>query len=556
MNAPSEDSSDWNTLREKVIGLGERSTQKSYYPELQQRLAQLERFRALLDQANDAIFLLQVPSGRLIDVNESACRQLRATRERLLASTIDDLIPAVAWQQIRSFSTHKQAMENGAETITTVLQKEDGEKEDGETFPTEMTVQSVELEEDTYAIVVARDITERKKMEEQLRRQEQLAAIGQLAAGIAHDFRNLLSTVILYAQLSMRERDLPPSVAQKLQTIVDESYKATDLVQQILDFSSRAMIKTEPINLTALTADVLNVLSRTLPETIHLTLDVAGTAAGAYIAKVDPGRIQQALTNLALNARDAMPEGGALRFALSRMEKRPGKIPESDQASTEWLCLAVSDTGSGMTEEVQKHLFEPFFTTKEVGKGTGLGLAQVYGIVRQHDGYIDVTSAPGEGTTFTLCFPAYQEQIAPRESEAQAPIPVGQGETILLVEDEPRLRNAERAMLEALGYRVVTAKNGRDALVQCQTAGRLEEHCPRIDLVITDLVMPELGGEELLRELQKVRPTLPVLAVTGYALQKKDLDQMKEIGFVDVLAKPFDMEQLARVVKRVIALGT
>jgi two-component system, cell cycle sensor histidine kinase and response regulator CckA len=551
MNAPSEDSSDWNTLREKVIGLGERSTQKSYYPELQQRLAQLERFRALLDQANDAIFLLQVPSGRLIDVNESACRQLRATRERLLASTIDDLIPAVAWQQIRSFSTHKQAMENGAETITTVLQKEDGE-----TFPTEMTVQSVELEEDTYAIVVARDITERKKMEEQLRRQEQLAAIGQLAAGIAHDFRNLLSTVILYAQLSMRERDLPPSVAQKLQTIVDESYKATDLVQQILDFSSRAMIKTEPINLTALTADVLNVLSRTLPETIHLTLDVAGTAAGAYIAKVDPGRIQQALTNLALNARDAMPEGGALRFALSRMEKRPGKIPESDQASTEWLCLAVSDTGSGMTEEVQKHLFEPFFTTKEVGKGTGLGLAQVYGIVRQHDGYIDVTSAPGEGTTFTLCFPAYQEQIAPRESEAQAPIPVGQGETILLVEDEPRLRNAERAMLEALGYRVVTAKNGRDALVQCQTAGRLEEHCPRIDLVITDLVMPELGGEELLRELQKVRPTLPVLAVTGYALQKKDLDQMKEIGFVDVLAKPFDMEQLARVVKCVTALGT
>ncbi len=419
-----------------------------------------------------------------------------------------------------------------------------------------MTVQSVELEEDTYAIVVARDITERKKMEEQLRRQEQLAAIGQLAAGIAHDFRNLLSTVILYAQLSMRERDLPPSVAQKLQTIVDESYKATDLVQQILDFSSRAMIKTEPINLTALTADVLNVLSRTLPETIHLTLDVAGTAAGAYIAKVDPGRIQQALTNLALNARDAMPEGGALRFALSRTEKRPGKIPESDQASTEWLCLAVSDTGSGMTEEVQKHLFEPFFTTKEVGRGTGLGLAQVYGIVRQHDGYIDVTSAPGEGTTFTLCFPAYQEQIAPRESEAQAPIPVGQGETILLVEDEPRLRNAERAMLEALGYRVVTAKNGRDALVQCQTAGRLEEHCPRIDLVITDLVMPELGGEELLRELQKVRPTLPVLAVTGYALQKKDLDQMKEIGFVDVLAKLFDMEQLARVVKRVIALGT
>ncbi len=556
MNAPSEDSSDWNTLREKVIGLGERSTQKSYYPELQQRLAQLERFRALLDQANDAIFLLQVPSGRLIDVNESACRQLRATRERLLASTIDDLIPAVAWQQIRSFSMHKQAMENGAETITTVLQKEDGEKEDGETFPTEMTVQSVELEEDTYAIVVARDITERKKMEEQLRRQEQLAAIGQLAAGIAHDFRNLLSTVILYAQLSMRERDLPPSVAQKLQTIVDESYKATDLVQQILDFSSRAMIKTEPINLTALTADVLNVLSRTLPETIHLTLDVAGTAAGAYIAKVDPGRIQQALTNLALNARDAMPEGGALRFALSRTEKRPGKIPESDQASTEWLCLAVSDTGSGMTEEVQKHLFEPFFTTKKVGKGTGLGLAQVYGIVRQHDGYIDVTSAPGEGTTFTLCFPAYQEQIAPRESEAQAPIPVGQGETILLVEDEPRLRNAERAMLEALGYRVVTAKNGRDALVQCQTAGRLEEHCPRIDLVITDLVMPELGGEELLRELQKVRPTLPVLAVTGYALQKKDLDQMKEIGFVDVLAKPFDMEQLARVVKCVIALGT
>ncbi len=262
------------------------------------------------------------------------------------------------------------------------------------------------------------DVTERRMIEQQLRRQERLAAVGQLAAGIAHDFRNLLSTIILYAQLPMMEEDLPPKHHQHLRTIVEESYKASDLVQQLLDFASQAIIERQPLDLVTLVEDVLGVLERTIPERIHFTVEIEEAQPGAYTVAVDPGRIQQALTNLTLNARDAMPEGGDLRVTIARLHVSEGSTPPvAAMAPGDWVRLTVSDTGVGMTEDVQAHLFEPFFTTKEVGEGTGLGLAQVFGIVRQHEGHIDVETAPGAGTTFTLYFPAY----AGDAKEAAAP---------------------------------------------------------------------------------------------------------------------------------------
>lgn len=407
-------------------------------------------------------------------------------------------------------------------------------------------------------ISVARDVTERHEMAHQLRRQERLAAVGQLAAGIAHDFRNILSTVILYAQLLLRSPSLPLGAARNLQTIVDESYKATDLVQQILDFSSRAMIKPRALDLLDITKKTVAVLLRTLPESIHLALDVLEAASGfvGYTVMADQGRIQQALTNLALNARDAMPHGGELRFTLSHVRINPGATPPvAEMRPGRWVCLAVSDTGTGMTEEVQAHLFEPFFTTKEVGKGTGLGLAQVYGIVRQHEGYIDVETEPGQGSTFRIYLPFYQEAEAEDEAQEALALPQGRDETILLVEDEVRLREAGQAMLESLGYRVQTAANGREALALCkkaQTASPTEDDAPHIDLVITDLVMPELGGKELMRELQRTNSPLKVLAITGYALQEKDMSSLRDVGFVDIISKPFDIEELAQVIRNVL----
>ncbi len=410
--------------------------------------------------------------------------------------------------------------------------------------------------------VVFEDITEKQKMEDQLRQQERLAAVGQLASGIAHDFRNLLTTIILYASLPLHKPDLPPDLAENLETIKGEAEKATELVQQILDFSSSAMIERRPLDLEPFLADVLAVLRRTIPETIEITMDAG--ADGTYTVAADAGRLQQALTNLALNARDAMPDGGELHVELSSVEiptnagAPPGDATRGDWDRVEpgqWICLAVSDTGMGMSELVQEHLFEPFFTTKDVGEGTGLGLAQVYGIVRQHEGVIDVETELGEGTTFRIYLPSCDEAGAPQEEKGDATgasdAPRGQGETILLVEDEENVRQATQEMLETLGYRVITASNGREALALCQSP-RWHKEKPPVDLVVTDLVMPEIGGRELMKRLQAARHGLKALGITGYTLEEGDVQLLKETGFVAVIRKPFEADDLAGPIRRAL----
>lgn len=406
--------------------------------------------------------------------------------------------------------------------------------------------------EPDYFIAVIRDITERKEMEARLRQQERLAAVGQLAAGIAHDFRNLLSTVILNAQLLLNARGLPSGEAKKLQAIVDESYKATELVQQILDFSGRAMLKTQSLNLGDLTREVVRLLQRTLPETIRLELEVE---PGPYIIEADPTRIQSVLTNLALNARDAMPQGGTLGFTLCRLEVDAGEMPPVlEMEAGDWVHLTVSDTGIGMTSDVRSHLFEPFFTTKAIGEGTGLGLAQVFGIVQQHHGYIDVETAPGEGSVFHLYFPASEDNEGEVAFEVEEFVahPQGGGELILLVEDEEKLQEAGRSMLESLGYCVLTASDGREALALCQSPRWAESSAQQIDLVITDLVMPEMGGEALLRELRRVRSELPFIAITGYALGSEDLSALRDAGFEAVITKPIDVDIWTRAIRQAL----
>ena len=393
------------------------------------------------------------------------------------------------------------------------------------------------------SIAMGRDITERKRLEEQLHRHERLATVGQLAAGIAHDFRNLLTTVILYAKIGLRKPDLPPDLTQNLEAIISESNKAADLVQQILDFSSRAMVEMQPLDLKSLTAEVIDILQRTIPEAIHITLTTdTEEHATPLMVQADPGRIEQALMNLALNAHDAMPEGGELRFELSRVQLGPeDEPPVVDMEPGDFACLSVADTGTGMTKEVQAHLFEPFFTTKEVGQGTGLGLAQVYGIVRQHEGYIGVETKIGKGTTFRIYLPATEAKEEVVEQEPSA-APQGQGEMILLVEDNERLRKAGQELMEWLGYRVLTAANGREALEVYRSAGA-------VDLVITDVVMPKMGGKELVQELRNTVPNLKALGITGYTVKEVG-EELKAAGFLDVIHKPFETDDLARVIRR------
>ncbi|MBU0704803.1 MAG: response regulator, partial [Chloroflexi bacterium] len=361
-------------------------------------------------------------------------------------------------------------------------------------------------------------------------------------------------TIMLYAQMPLSKSDLPPNAIRSFETILDESRRAAKLVQQILDFSRRSPIDTSPMDLKPFIEEAIHVLERTIPESIHLRFD-AGPEE--YVVNGDPTRIQQVLMNLVVNARDAMPEGGDLRIALSRVEVSPGdEPPVMEMAPGEWICLAISDTGTGIPPEALAHIFEPFFTTKEVGQGTGLGLAQVHGIVAQHGGHIGMETEVGQGTTFRVYLPASgaEEEIV---EERALSIPQGQGETILLVEDNENLREGGRDLLESLGYRVLTGANGREALEVCRTVketrpepGRRTrpEQGRRIDLVITDLVMPEMGGKQLMQELGRTIPALKVLALTGYAMEESR-EELKEAGFLDVVYKPFEVDTLAQIVR-------
>lgn len=389
--------------------------------------------------------------------------------------------------------------------------------------------------------------TELQQTQEKLVQSQKMEAVGRLAAGIAHDFRNLLTTIVLYAQMPLRKpraaAGLPPDVTKALETILGEARRASDLVQQILDFSRRTMLKLQPVELHALTQSTLDILRRTLPENLHITL-TAG--ADDYLIHADATHIQQALINLAVNARDAMPEGGALRFTLSRLTVATDAPPPApDMPAGEWVCLSIADTGSGMTEEVRDHLFEPYFTTKPPGHGTGLGLAQVYGTIRQHDGYIGVKTAEGQGATFHLYLPAYQPESEelPAVCEVAAPAPA-QGETLLLVEDNAMLRNAGVSILESLGYRVLDAANGHEAL-------EIYQHENAIALIITDIVMPGMGGKALVQALKAIAPAVKVLGITGYAVEEVR-GELHAAGFCEIIHKPFEIDTLAQVVRQVL----
>ncbi len=421
----------------------------------------------------------------------------------------------------------------------------------GEAFVSTVEVNGVILEpwysplrdqdgEVTGAIIVATDVTARKHLEEQIRRQDRLAAVGQLAGGIAHDFNNFLTTIILYAQILRGKSHLPPDLVPGLETILDEARRAAQLVRQILDFSRRSPIETQPVDLKPFIEEVIDILRRTLPENIRLLLEIG---AEEYVVNADSTRIQQVVMNLAVNARDAMPEGGELRIGLSRMEVRPGEEPPvAEMDAGEWVCLAMLDTGTGIPPDVMPHLFEPFFTTKPVGQGTGLGLAQVYGIVKQHEGRIGVETEAGRGTTFRIYLPAHEAGEEEVSEETAAP-PEGKGEIILLVEDEEKVREAGREALETLGYRVLAAANGREALEVYRSAAG-------VDLVVTDIVMPEMGGKELVRELKKTNPYLKAVAITGHAAE--GIQELRKEGILDIIQKPLDVNTLAQVIRRVL----
>ena len=499
-----------------------------------------ERYRALFERSTDAIYIT-TREGKFVDLNQSGLDLFGYTREELAELNIQQLYVDPVDQSRFQQDIEQKGFVRDYEVK---LRKKDGTKLDCRLASTVRRANDGNIL--GYQGII-HDLTERKRLEGQMRQQDQMAALGQLAGGIAHDFNNVLMTIILYAGVLLKEPDLHPDLAPDLESILDEAREAAQLVQQILDFSRRSPIETRFVSMRVLAQESVDFLQRTLPETIHLLLEAG---PGEHIVDADPSRLQQVLINLATNARDAMPEGGELCIALSRVQVRAGEEPPvAGMPAGEWVCLAVSDTGTGIPPEVMAHLFEPFFTAKPRGQGTGLGLAQVYGIVKQHRGHIGVETEVGQGTTFRIYLPAQEAreaEEAPQEETLLAP-PEGKGETVLVVEDEERVKESSRRILESLGYRVLTAKDGLEALEIYRSA-------ERVDLLLTDMVMPEMGGKELIRELRKVHPHLKAVAMTGYALAE-DLRELKEEGNLEVVYKPLDMNTLAGVVRRALDGG-
>lgn len=393
-------------------------------------------------------------------------------------------------------------------------------------------------------VIVIRDVSRAREVQQRLQQQERLAAVGELAAGIAHDFNNILAVIVLHAFLDRHKPTVPESTRHTLDIIAQQAQRAGQLVQQILDFSRRAVIERHPLSLRSFLKEEAKLLERTLPENIEIVLNYGDDDCMVY---ADPTRLQQMIFNLAVNARDAQPYGGRLYFGLEQIRIADGRqAPLPEMEPGEWVRLTVSDAGPGIPPEILQHIFEPFFTTKEPGEGTGLGLAQVYGIVKQHGGHIDVSSQLGKGATFTIYLPAIASPESSDLSSEDTEIPEGRGETVLVVEDDDLVRTALIKTLESLNYQVLTAVNGQEALNVC------DRHEGQIDLVLTDLVMPVMGGGELFHALKERNPAIKVVVLTGHP-RENEIEQLVAAGLEGWLLKSFTLEELARVVARALA---
>jgi nitrogen-specific signal transduction histidine kinase/CheY-like chemotaxis protein len=387
-----------------------------------------------------------------------------------------------------------------------------------------------------------RDITSHKKLEAQYQHAQKMEAVGTLAGGIAHDFNNLLQSVLGYTEILLMKDQVRQYASQDLEEIKRAAKRGAELTQQLLTFSRKIQSKLRPVDINQEVVQVPKILQRTLPKMIDVELSLDGALKPM---NADLAQIEQILINLAVNARDAMPEGGKLtietknvvldqEFCKNHLGLKPG----------DYVRLTVSDTGHGMDQETLKNIFDPFFTTKEVGKGTGLGLAMVYGIVKNHDGNIFCESTLNHGTTFKIYFPAARkDKIAEELGEAQEVR--GGSETILLVDDEEPIRELGEQVLKKFGYTVLQASDGESAVKLYQ------EKKEEIDLVLLDLIMPVMGGKRCMDWLLQINPELKVIIASGYS-PEETVKEILEGGAKNFINKPFNMKEMLQAVRKVL----
>jgi len=496
-----------------------------------------ERYRDLVENAHDIIYTHDL-DGNYLSINAAAERITGYTRDEALRMNITQTVPSEYLETV-----HRMIARKLAGGRTTAYELEIIAK-DGGRIPVE--VNTALIIQDGVAVGIqgiARDVTKRKKLEQQLRQAQKMEAIGLLAGGVAHDFNNLLTTIIGYSDLTIRRLKDDDPLRRNLEEIRRAGNFAASLTRQLLAFSRKQILQPRILDINSVVGEMGRMLRRLIGEDVKLRT-VLRPDLGKI--KADPGQIEQVLMNLVINARDAMPDGGKLTIETQDVifGKELAGQPFAVSPGT-YVKLLVSDTGIGMDEGTVARIFEPFFTTKESGRGTGLGLSTVYGIIKQSGGYILVHSEVGRGTTFTVYLP--QVDAASEEYRLSTTIQDHRqgAETILIVEDEGTVRRTVSKILETYGYHVLEAENGGSALLIC------ERYKKPIHLLLTDVVMPEMSGRELADRVASHRPDLKVLYMSGYTD-----DVIVHHGVLDegtaFIQKPFAADVLARKVREVL----
>ena len=496
-----------------------------------------ERFRAAFRTSPDSIAISGFADERYIDINDGFTTMFGYDRDAVIGRTIEDL---KIWDDPEDRQTLVQGLKakGVVNNMEVRLVAKSGIVKTGL-----MSAGLFDYHGSPHVLSVTRDITALKATERQLQRAQKMEAIGILAGGIAHDFNNILHVINGYTQLLMLEKsETDPDYAQ-LEEIKKAGEHAAQLVRLLHPFSRKAEFKTVVLDLNKEIISLRKILERTLPKMIDINLHLERELAPVT---ADPVQIEQVLLNLGTNAADAMPDGGTLVIETENVTLTDDYLDSHVGARAgEYVLLSVSDTGEGMDKDIVEHIFEPFFTTKEFGKGTGLGLASVYGIVKSYGGYISCYSEVGQGTTFKLYLPVAERQAVPEEKKTEGDLPRGGTETILLVDDEEAIRTFASAILRRFGYRVFTGASGEEAI---EVLGRTEE---KIALVILDLGMPGMGGHKCLQWIRENSPLAKVLIASGYSMNGQ-VKKILETGAAGYIGKPFQINKLLQKVREIL----
>lgn len=500
-----------------------------------------ERYRSLVENTIYGFFIHEIPSGRFLFLNQRACELYGYTMREGLELTVWNVLSSEDHEYIKNRIQERakgKKLGPDIQTYTAV-------RKDGSTFRLEVSSSLIIFQDRPAVQGIFRDVTEQERLKHQLQQAQKMEAIGTLAGGIAHDFNNILGIILGNTELAMDDvRDWNPAW-YNLEEIKSASLRAKSVVRQLMSFARKTTLEKKPTNIIPIVRESLKLLRSSIPTSIEFRQNIPQKV---HTIQADPTQINQILINLCTNAYHAMPDGGILEVSLKHLtfdENTPNQYPDqyTGLIPGRYVNLIISDTGHGISDEEIERIFDPYFTTKEIGKGIGMGLAVVHGIIKEHNGFITVKSEIGKGTTFNIFFPAVEKE-AVTETKTYEKLPGG-NESILFIDDEKPLAQLGYQRLKRLGYKVEASTNPLDALELFRSQP------DKFDLVITDMTMPQMTGEKLIKEILSVRSDIPIILCTGFS-EKIDEEKAAAIGAVEYIEKPVDKHDFALKVRRVL----